>query len=123
MQSDDHEFFHIYLENILMNTSSSSAQDRSLGEWYNLIKNGHIKLPNFQRMEAWDSKRICSFWNTVIHNLPVGVALILKVGDEEKFDSRFISTAELEGHVTIGEHLLDGQQRLTALWRGLHKKF
>ena len=105
-----------------MNGTSSSAQNRCLSDWYSSIKKGHIKLPRFQRMEAWDSGRITSFLNTVIHNLPVGVALILKVGDKEQFQSRFIQTAETES-VTVHEHLLDGQQRLTAFWRALHNNY
>ena len=105
-----------------MNGTSSSAQNRSLSEWYSSIKNGHLKLPRFQRMEAWDNNRITSFLNTIIHNLPVGVALILKVGDKEQFPSRYIKTAECS-HDTVHEHLLDGQQRLTALWRSLHNNY
>lgn len=47
---------------------------------------------------------------------PLGITLILEVGDKEKFISRYLSTApEIQGRVF--EHLLDGQQQLTALWR------
>lgn len=103
--------------------SSSSAQNRQLADWYTKIKNGNIKLPRFQRMEAWDRWRIESFLETVIHNLPVGVTLILDVGNEEKFKSRYISTAEPETKDKITEHLLDGQQRLTSFWRALHNNY
>lgn len=102
--------------------TSSSAQNRSLSDWYSSIKNGHIKLPRFQRMEVWDSWRITSFLNTIIHNLPVGVALILKVGDKEQFQSRYIKTAK-NVNETVHEHLLDGQQRLTSFWRVLHNNY
>jgi len=103
--------------------TSSSAQNRQLADWYTKIKNGNIKLPRFQRMEAWDRWRIQSFLETVIHNLPVGVTLILDVGNEEKFKSRYISTAEPETKDKITEHLLDGQQRLTSFWRALHNNY
>ncbi|TQF86695.1 DUF262 domain-containing protein, partial [Pseudomonas aeruginosa] len=81
---------------------------------------GQVKLPRFQRFEAWDRNRVTGFLNTIINNLPVGVTLALEVGDQEKFESRYISTAEpaLEGRVN--QHLLDGQQRLTAFWRSMH---
>ena len=103
--------------------TSSSAQNRQLTDWYTKIKNGNIKLPRFQRMEAWDRWRVQSFLETVIHNLPVGVTLILDVGNEEKFKSRYINTAEPEIKDKITEHLLDGQQRLTSFWRALHNNY
>lgn len=102
---------------------SSKALDRDLGEWYQQIKQGQIKLPRFQRFEAWDHRRITSFLNTIISNLPVGVTLALEVGDEEKFISRYIVTAEQSTHNTVNQHLLDGQQRLTAFWRSMHNNY
>src|SRR5437016_5798279 len=58
----------------------------------------------------------------VIQNVPLGITLILEVGDEEKFVSQFLKTApEVDGRVY--EHLLDGQQRLTALWRAFHNNY
>ncbi len=106
-----------------MITQSSSAQNRPLGDWYNMIKRGQIKLPRFQRMEAWDRNRIKSFIDTIIKNLPVGVSLIYEKGDHEKFISRFISTAEPESTERLTEYLLDGQQRLTAYWRVMHNNY
>ena len=106
-----------------MEITSSSAQNRELTDWYVKIKNGNIKLPRFQRMEAWDRWRIESFLETVIHNLPVGVTLILNVGNEEKFKSRYINSAEANGEEQVNEHLLDGQQRLTSFWRALHNNY
>ncbi len=50
----------------IMSETSSSAQDRKLANWYTRIKNGSIKLPRFQRMEAWDRHRIESFLKTYI---------------------------------------------------------
>ena len=103
--------------------TSSSAQNRQLTDWYSKIKTGNIKLPRFQRMEAWDRWRIQSFLETVIHNLPVGVTLILNVGDDEKFKSRYISSAEPKIADKVTEHLLDGQQRLTSFWRALNNNY
>jgi hypothetical protein len=100
---------------------SSSAQDRQISVWFQKIENGEIKLPRFQRPQAWDRGRIGSLLNTVTQNLPLGVTLLLNV-DEEQFVSRYLATApQTGGRVT--EHLLDGQQRLTALWRSLHNNY
>ena len=98
------------------------ASNRKLGDWYGKIQLAEIKLPRFQRFEAWDRSRICSLIETVIKDLPLGITLILEVGDEEKFISRFLKTAPEIGS-RVHEHLLDGQQRLTALWRIFHNNY
>lgn len=100
---------------------SSSAQDRPISVWFQKIENGEIKLPRFQRHQAWDRGRICSLLDTVVQNLPLGVTLILNV-DQEQFISRYLVTAPQTGS-RVTEHLLDGQQRLTALWRSLHNNY
>lgn len=100
---------------------SSSAQDRQIAVWFQKIENGEIKLPRFQRHQAWDRNRVSSLLDTVTKNLPLGVTLLLNV-DNEQFVSRYLVTApQTGGRVT--EHLLDGQQRLTSLWRSLHNNY
>lgn len=106
-----------------MSTPSSKANNRTLKEWFDKINNGEIRLPRFQRPEAWDKRRVGSLMNTVIHNLPLGITLLLDVDKlKEPFVSRELMTApDLKEKVT--EHLLDGQQRLTAFWRALHNNY
>jgi hypothetical protein len=102
---------------------SSKAQDRTLGVWFQQIQQGQIKLPRFQRLEAWDRGRVTSFLNTIINNLPVGVTLALEVAGKEKFISRYVSTAQPASVGAVTQHLLDGQQRLTAFWRSMHNNY
>lgn len=102
---------------------SSKAQDQALGVWFQKIQQGMLKLPRFQRFEAWDRGRVTSFLNTIINNLPVGVTLALEVAGKEKFESRYIVTAEPTSPTTVTQHLLDGQQRLTAFWRSMHNNY
>ena len=101
---------------------SSKAQDRTIGVWFHQIDQGAVKLPRFQRFEAWDRGRIASFLNTIISNLPVGVTLVLEVAGPEKFGSRYIKSAERTTG-TVTQNLLDGQQRLTAFWRAVHDNY
>jgi hypothetical protein len=101
---------------------SSKAQDRTLGVWFHQIDQGSVKLPRFQRFEAWDRGRITSFLNTIVNNLPVGVTLVLEVAGPEQFVSRYISSAERTTG-TVTQNLLDGQQRLTAFWRAMHNNY
>ena len=102
---------------------SSKAQDRTLGVWFQAIQQGQVKLPRFQRYEAWDRGRITSFLNTIINNLPVGITLALDVAGEEKFISRYIVSADPSVQGTVTQHLLDGQQRLTAFWCAMHNNY
>ncbi len=97
-----------------------TAQDRRLPDWFTKIRTGQTVLPRFQRHEAWKWQTVQEMLNTILQGLPVGAALVLAVGDKEEFVSRPIRTAP-ETDERVNEHLLDGQQRLTGLWRALHK--
>lgn len=98
------------------------AHDRRLPDWFTRIQSRQITLPRFQRFVAWGHGEVADLLTTVLRGLPAGASLILEVGDAEKFKSRSMKDApESGGRVT--EQLLDGQQRLTALWRSLHNKY
>jgi hypothetical protein len=99
------------------------ARNRNLRDWYGKIQRGEIKLPRFQRYEAWDRHRITSLIETVIHDLPLGITLTLEIGEKEQFISRFLETTTPREGQRVLEHLLDGQQRLTALWRAFHNNY
>ena len=102
-----------------MSSSTVQAQNRTIEDWFQLIRAGSLKLPRFQRHEAWDQSTVVSLVETVFRGLPAGAALVLNVAEPEPFVSRHLATAPTtDGRVT--EHLLDGQQRLTALWRSLY---
>ncbi len=96
----------------------SEALNRPIDDWLHRINGGQLRLPSFQRGVAWDRSRTASMLTTIIQDLPLGITLVLDVGDEEKFHSRPLESAPDTG-VNVTEHLLDGQQRLTALWRAL----
>ncbi|HEU4407706.1 MAG TPA: DUF262 domain-containing protein [Polyangiaceae bacterium] len=95
------------------------ARNRTLPEWFNRIRTGQLRLPRFQRHEAWGHKEVAGLLETVLRGLPSGAALILEVGDSEPFVSRPIADAPAPTE-RVTEHLLDGQQRLTALWRAFN---
>ncbi len=85
------------------------ARNRSIKDWYGMVEQGQVKLPRFQHFEAWDRHRITSLFNTIIHDLPLGITLVLEVGDQEQFVSRYLNTAPKTG-LRVHEQLLDGQQ-------------
>lgn len=94
------------------------ARNRKLNEWLTRIGTGQLRLPRFQRFEAWGYSQVIELLESVVNELPVGAILVLDVGDAPQFKNRPIETAP-DGPDRINELLLDGQQRLTGIWRGL----
>lgn len=58
--------------------------DRRLPEWLTRIRTGQIKLPRFQRFEAWTHATVTAVLNNVLRELPIGALLILKVNPENE---------------------------------------
>lgn len=98
------------------------ARNRSLPDWFTRIRTGQIRLPRFQRFEAWGHNEVADLVETMLHGLPSGATLVLEIGNKEPFISRALETAP-ETSERVTENLLDGQQRLTALWRSLHDNY
>lgn len=97
------------------------ARNRTIEDWFAWIRDGHVVLPRFQRYEAWGWWQVEGILENILRRpaLPVGALLTLEVGDEPPFHARPIAGAP-EPQGRPGYHLLDGQQRLTALWRSLN---
>jgi hypothetical protein len=100
------------------------ARSKKIEDWFSMIEQGMIKLPRFQRHEAWRTQQIAGLFENILRTppLPVGVLLILEVGDKELFHSRPIVGAPVV-NMRPSMHLLDGQQRMTALWRSLNDNY
>jgi hypothetical protein len=98
------------------------VRNRILPDWFARIRTGQIKLPRFQRFEAWTYSEVTGLLETVLRGLPAGATLILEVGASELFISRTVVGAPIPLE-RCTEHLLDGQQRLTALWRSLNDDY
>ena len=96
------------------------ARNRSIEEWFANVRQGLVVLPRFQRFEAWDNLQVGAILENIMRRpaLPVGSLLILEVGDPAPFVARPIAGAP-NTKERATQHLLDGQQRLTALWRSL----
>lgn len=95
------------------------ARERKLRDWFTKIRTRQLALPRFQRFEAWGPNEITSLLTSIIRDLPVGATLVLGVGgDIPPFQCRTIVGAPEKGE-RINELLLDGQQRLTAIWRSM----
>lgn len=83
------------------------------------IEIGKIQLPDFQRGWVWDDYRILSLIASVSQVFPIGSVLTLEAGGTDvNFQSRLIEGVSNKYEDTDPETLiLDGQQRLTALFQ------
>lgn len=93
---------------------------KTIEQWFSMIEQGQVVLPRFQRHEAWRHAQIVGLFENILRDpvLPIGVLLTLEVGNEQPFHSRpIVGAPNPSGKVAM--HLLDGQQRMTALWRAL----
>ena len=81
------------------------------------IGTGSIQLPDFQRDWRWDDYRIRSLLASVSQAFPIGAVLTLAVGGKNSLKPRPIEG--VEDAETPNTLILDGQQRLTALFQSL----
>lgn len=103
---------------------SLEARNRALPEWLNMIATCRIVLPRFQRYEAWSNQEIRDLLLTALRGLPAGSLLTQKVEGEPLFKWRPLRNAPIKADGdAISALLLDGQQRLTALWRALRDDY
>lgn len=97
------------------------ARNKKIEDWFAMIKQGQMVLPRFQRHEAWRHAQVVGLFENILRDppLPIGALLTLEVGDEELFHSRpIVGSPDIATKPSM--HLLDGQQRMTALWRALN---
>ncbi|MDD3621871.1 MAG: DUF262 domain-containing protein [Methanofollis sp.] len=83
-----------------------------------------IQLPDFQRGWIWDDSRICSLLASVSLSFPIGAVMMLQTGNPGvRFKIRPFEGVTENEWVEVEPELLvlDGQQRLTALYQALIK--
>ncbi|MBK6532955.1 MAG: DUF262 domain-containing protein [Deltaproteobacteria bacterium] len=82
------------------------------------IQRGVLQLPDFQRSWVWDDERISDLVASVSQAWPVGAVLLLECGGDVQFKARPVEGAP-ENPGRERRLILDGQQRLTALYSTL----
>ncbi len=87
-----------------------------ISDWFTKIKNSKVVLPKFQRFEAWGPSEKRKLLQSIIEGVPIGSLLLLGKGGKLDFDWRSLTGAQGK-EKRIESYLLDGQQRLTTLWR------
>ena len=101
-----------------MSTYDSSKE--SLAGILKEIDDGKIQLPEFQREWIWDDAHVGSLLASVTLSYPIGAIMLLQAGNEEIiFKTRLIHGVDQEKSRKPELLILDGQQRLTALFQAL----
>jgi len=85
------------------------------------IRNGHIRIPDFQREFVWERSQIISLLDSVYQHFPIGSFLFWQTEDDIQSYRRI---GEVELRTDKGkavQYVLDGQQRLTSLFASLEQ--
>ena len=91
--------------------------DTELSELMRDVSNGKEQLPEFQRGWTWDDDRIRGIIASLSQGYPMGAIMRLEYGNESvRFKYRTIEGVSATG-VTPEFLILDGQQRLTSMFR------
>ncbi len=80
---------------------------------------GKSQLPEFQRGWVWPDRNIASLIASISLGYPVGTLMMLKTGGSIKFKERPVEGAKFDSTVRAERLVLDGQQRITSLYRAL----
>ncbi len=86
------------------------------------IQAGKIQLPDFQRGWVWDDNRIKALIASITSSFPIGAVMFLSYGNPKvRFQCRMIEGAP-DLKVEPEDLILDGQQRLTAIYAAMYSK-
>lgn len=92
----------------------------SLQDLLNSLKTGKTQLPEFQRDWIWDAERIRELLVSVSLSYPIGAVMMLQTGnDKVRFKPRLVEGVTPPAEFPPERFILDGQQRLTALYLSL----
>ena len=91
--------------------------DTDLSELMRDVASGKAQLPEFQRSWTWDDNRIIGILASLSQGYPMGAIMRLTYGNENvRFKYRTIEGVSVVG--VVPDYLvLDGQQRLTSMYR------
>lgn len=100
---------------------SFDSTKTSLKDLLSQVHDGKLQLPEFQRDYVWNEGDVRSLLESIAKGFPVGALLTLERGGSIEFKPRGIEGTEVE-HVEPEHLLLDGQQRMTSLYKTIFSK-
>ncbi len=106
----------------MVGDNPQKAENKEVKAWLADITEGRLQLPNFQRQPAWKEKTIKNFLAAIYNNRPLGVLLLTGYDPaagqaQSQLKPRPFNEIPSKDNMEVQRLLLDGQQRLTALWK------
>ena len=93
----------------------------ALSDLLRSIQETLTQLPEFQRGWVWDDDHIRSLLASISLSYPIGVVMMLETGNKDvRFKPRVIEGIDPDKAQEPDRLILDGQQRLTALYQSLY---
>jgi hypothetical protein len=104
----------------LSTTGTFDSPQEFLSALLERIDTGKIQLPDFQRGWIWDDEHVRSLLASVSLAYPIGAAMAMVTGNEDvRFKPRMFEGVPQSTQSPPDWLILDGQQRLTALYQAL----
>lgn len=94
----------------------------TLAQLHELVESGIFAVPQLQREFVWNAAKACQLLDSVYRNYPIGTILVWKTGhrNEGQLRKQFHILPPYDRSNREVYFLVDGQQRLSVLWRILH---
>ena len=96
------------------------SNDVNIKELMSGIKKGTIQLPSIQREWRWYDEQVRDIIASVIADYPIGAVLFLQCKSKSDFDFSPIQGASPAENAEVENLILDGQQRLTAIFGAMY---
>jgi hypothetical protein len=97
--------------------------EKTIGELTEMVNKSELALPQFQRPVVWGKSNWIPFLVTVLLGRPTGTLLFMQASEAEALAPRPIETAPKLKAKSLKWLLLDGQQRMTTLYRAAYTEF
>src|SRR5690606_20203461 len=97
--------------------------ERTITDLVQMIEESRLALPQFERPSVWGKANWIPFLHTVLLGRPTGTLLLLEATEDQLLNPRKLDTAPDIDPTTVNWLLLDGQQRMTTLYRSIRTNF
>lgn len=99
------------------------TNDRPMSELIKAVDTGRVQLPDFQRGWVWSDTKIKKLIASVTNDYPISAAMFLSFGGNQlRFKYRPVEGAKNVTDAPPDELILDGQQRLTAIYQAMYSE-
>ena len=91
--------------------------DLSIRRIMELVENGQIRIPAFQRGFVWDAERVAYLMDSIYKGYPLGAVILWRTREALKSERKLgpFELPEFDPEYPL-DYVLDGQQRLTSIF-------